>query len=139
MNIRKLAVFAVVVLNAAIISSLLAQGGRAGRLYDPSTESTVQGKVTKVDAVTGQRGWSGIHLIVASQGQQYEVHVGPAAYVERNGFAFSVGDSLDIVGSEVLYNGAKAVIAREIKKNGKTLALRDKQGFPMWSGRSMSQ
>jgi hypothetical protein len=121
-------------LNTAIVSSLLAQGGQGRRLYNPSTEITVRGNVTTIDTATGRRGWNGIHVAVDSQGVKYDVHVGPSAYVKRNGFTFAVGDQIEIVGSEVAYNGTKVLIAREIKKDGKDLVLRDKQGFPLWSG-----
>lgn len=139
MKATRLAAFTMFALSAALASSLLAQGGRSGRLYDPSTEKTVQGKVTKVAPVASQRGWSGIHLIVESQDQQYEVHAGPEPYLQQKGFTFAVGDQVEIVGSEILYNGAKTLIAREIKKDGKTLMLRNQQGVPMWSGRLMRQ
>jgi hypothetical protein len=134
MNVRRLAAFTIFVLNAAIVSSLFAQGGRGGRFYNPSTEITVQGKVAAIDSVNGRRGWNGIHLTVESEGVKYDVHLGPAAYVERNGFTFAAGDQVEIVGSEVVYNGTKALIAREIEKGEKKLTLRDKQGFPLWSG-----
>lgn len=135
MNIRRLAAFTIFALNASLVSSLLGQGGRGGRLYNPSTEITVQGNVTTIDTVTGRRGWNGIHLTVESKkGVRYDVHVGPAAYVEKNGFAFAAGDQVEVVGSEVAYNGNRALIAREIKKDNKVLALRDKQGLPLWSG-----
>lgn len=140
MNVRRSVAFAMFMLNAAIVSSLLAQGGQGRRLYNPSTEITVRGRVTTIDSATGRRGWSGIHLAVESQGVKHDVHIGPSAYLERNGFTFAVGDQVEIVGSEVPYNGTKALLAREIKRDGKTLALRDKQGFPLWSGgRAASQ
>jgi hypothetical protein len=34
----------------------------------------------------------------------------------------------------VKIEGADALIAREVKKGGKTLTLRDAQGVPAWSG-----
>lgn len=134
MNVRRLVTYTVLALNVALASSLLAQGGQGGRLYNSSTEITVRGNVTRIDTVTGRQGWNGIHLTVESEGVKYDVHVGPAPYVERNGFTFATGDQVAIIGSEVVYNGTKALIAREIKKDEKTLALRDKQGFPLWSG-----
>lgn len=134
MNVQRFAAFTMFVLNAVIVSSVLAQGGRGHRLYNPATETTVQGKVMTVDSVPGRRGWNGIHLAVESEGVKYDVHLGPAAYVEQNGFTFAAGDQIKIVGSEVVYNGKKALIAREIDKNERKLPLRDREGFPLWSG-----
>lgn len=128
-TLRRITLF---VLNVTMAASLLAQGGR-GRLYNPSTETTVQGRVLTVDSVGGRRGWSGIHLTLESKDVKYDVHVGPKTYVDGHGFKFAVGDQLQVVGSEVASGETKSLIAREIEKEGKTLVLRDKQGFPVWS------
>ena len=130
-QIRFLAVWSLATL---ITIPALAQAGGRARLYNPSTETTLQGTVSAVTNPTGRRGWSGIHLSVQSGGQTYDVHVGPSAYVTSSGFAFATGDKIQVTGSKVQLNGADALIAREITKDGKTLSLRDKQGFPKWSG-----
>ena len=86
------------------------------------------------------RGWKGLHLTVQSGEEKYDVHVGPSAYVESKGFKFAEGDQVEVIGSKVDMNGAPALIAREIKTDGKVLSLRDKKGFPLWSGgRPMAQ
>jgi hypothetical protein len=112
----------------------LAQGpGRAGLMYDPNTGTTVKGTVDKVEQITGRQGWPGTHLTLRTKDGTYDVHVGPSSYVSKNGFAFAIGDQIEVVGSKVNIGGADAIISREIKKNGKVLTLRDSQGIPMWS------
>ena len=117
---------------AAIGFAALAQTGR-NRLYDPSTETTVKGTVSKVATVTGRAGCNGIHLSLQSEDKTWDVHVGPAAYSNQKGFPFSIGDQLEVTGSQVQFNGADALIAREITRGGEVLTLRDKQGVPRWS------
>ena len=140
MNFRRLGILIASVFTAAVLGGVLAYGQMGPRHYDPSTETTVQGSVTAVNTVTGMRRWTGLHLTVQSADKKYDVHVGPSTYVDSSGFKFAEGDQVEVVGSKVDVNGAPALIAREIRKDGKVLSLRDKQGFPLWSGgRRMAQ
>jgi hypothetical protein len=140
MNFRKPGFFTAILITAGMALSVLAQAQRGNRLYNPSTETTLQGSVTAVNTVTGRRGWNGVHLTLQSAGQKYDVHVGPSAYVSAHGFTFAEADRVEVVGSKVDMNGTATLVAREIKKDGKVLSLRDKQGFPLWSGgRRMAQ
>lgn len=111
-----------------------AQGLRGARNYDPSTEATVKGKVTQVQQVPGRRGWNGTHLVLETEAGILNVHVGPSSYISRQGFSFRPGDEVEVLGSKVKLGNSEAVIAREIKKEDKTLLLRDAQGIPQWAG-----
>jgi uncharacterized cupredoxin-like copper-binding protein len=130
-RVRRLAMIALAVLFAG---SALAQVQGGARIYDPSTETTVQGTIDTVTNTTGRHGWSGMHLRLKSGDKVYEVHVGPSAYIEKSGFTFSAGEQIEVVGSKVQLQGVDTLIAREITKDGKHLTLRDKQGIPAWSG-----
>jgi hypothetical protein len=103
-------------------------------MYDPSTEDTLEGTVSAVTTITGRGGWNGLHFTLRTSDGAYEVHVGPSAYVSQSGFTLSEGGPVEVVGSRVAIDGTKALIAREIRKNGKVLSLRDKRGFPLWAG-----
>ncbi|MDE3148025.1 MAG: DNA-binding protein [Acidobacteriota bacterium] len=117
-----------------VAAPALAQAGGRARLYNTATETTLQGTVSAVTNPVGRRGQSGTHLSLQSGGQTYDVHVGPSTYIANAGFTFAAGDRIEVTGSKVQLNGADAIIAREITKDGKLLTLRDKQGFPKWSG-----
>jgi hypothetical protein len=120
-------------LGACLAGSALAQvGSSARRLYDPNTETTVKGTVEKVTEI-GDQGRTGTHLILRTSGQALGVHVGPTAYVAESGFTFLAGDQVEVTGSKINVDGADAILAREIKKEGKVLTLRDRQGIPRWS------
>ena len=71
-------------------ASALAQRGRgqgAGRMYDPATETTVKGTVEEVKQVSGPRGGpGGVHLILKTDKETLEVHLGPTTFLEKQKF-----------------------------------------------------
>lgn len=101
--------------------------------YDPKTEVTMSGTVDRVTQQTGRRGWAGTHLFLKTDQGAIEVHVGPTDYITSQQFSFAAGDILEVTGSKVTMQGKDALLAREIKKEGKTLVLRNAQGIPKWS------
>lgn len=102
--------------------------------YDPATVQVIAGEVTAVDQATGRAGLTGIHLDVKTAAGVEYVHLGPEAFVTGKGVAVAVGDKVEIVGSKVTIAGTAVVLAREIKKGGTRVALRDSAGFPLWAG-----
>jgi hypothetical protein len=78
-------------------------------------------------------GWNGTHLMVKTDSETLEVHIGPTFYLEEQKFTFGVGDQIEVTGSKVKYQGVDALLAREVKKGDKTLLLRNAQGIPLWS------
>jgi hypothetical protein len=105
-------------------------------MYDVKTETTIKGTVDSIETVTGMgRTLGGTHLILKTDTEMLEVHVGPAAYLTEKGIAFAKGDMLEIVGSRVTIDNKAVVIAKQIKKGDKTWTLRDASGRPLWSGR----
>ena len=104
--------------------------------YDPATEISAKGTVEIVEVLsqgdcpdcTG-----GVHLVVESEGQNYDVHLGPSSFLEAKDWRLEAGDEIQIVGSKVAQNGTSALLAREISKDGRTLVLRNPEGVPLWS------
>lgn len=108
--------------------------GQRTRMYDPATETTVKGTVAEVNNVTGRHGWNGTHLTLKANGKTIDVHLGPSAFLKEKEFNFAKGDEIEVTGSKATYGNSTAIIAREVKKGGKTLVLRNAQGIPEWSG-----
>ena len=102
-------------------------------MYDSKTEMTITGTVQEVKELPGYGRGTGTHLTVKAGNDLYDVHVGPTWYLTQEKYAFAKGDHLDVIGSKIKYQGADALIARQIKKDGSTLTLRDDQGVPLWS------
>jgi hypothetical protein len=76
---------------------------------------------------------SGTRIILKTEKENLEVHVGPTAFVTQSGFTFAKGDQVEVVGSRVRFGDAEVLLAREVQKEGKTLVVRDANGVPKWS------
>jgi len=107
--------------------------GQRTRMYNPATETTVKGTVEEVKTITGRHGWNGTHLTLKTEDKTIDVHLGPEAFLKKEGFNFAKGEQVEVTGSKTEYAGSEAIIAREVKKDGKTLVLRNEQGIPKWS------
>lgn len=122
----------------------MGQGGQMGKMgpgmhhYDKSTETTLTGEVTEVLDQEHGAGM-GLHLTVEANSQLYDIALGPASWVEQQGFEFQKGDKVEITGSDVQLKEQHLLLAREITKDGKVLKLRDEDGLPLWSGRKMGK
>jgi hypothetical protein len=110
-------------------------GGGYQRMYDPATVETVSGTVASIDKVTPMKGMSpGVHLTLETEKGPVSVHLGPEWYVERLDTKLAEGDSVEVKGSRVTYDGKPAIIAAEVKKGDDVLTLRDDSGIPAWAG-----
>lgn len=108
-------------------------GGKGLPRYNPSTEMTLKGAVEKVTQNTSPPGWPGAHLTLKPGTETLDVHVGPSDFLAEKKFEIAAGDQVEVVGSKSKYEGADALLAREIEKGDKSLILRNAQGIPQWS------
>lgn len=125
-------------LSVALAPAQTLTAGKAGRMYDPATETNLKGSV---EAVTqNARGqMMGTHFTVKVGEVTHDVMLGPSSFISSKGFSFAKGDSIEVTGSRVMMGGTEYVIAREIVKDGKALTLRDKSGTPQWAGSGMGR
>lgn len=138
MRLRKSASIGLAISALALLVALptWAQGqGRQGnaRHYNPATEVREKGTVEDVREVTGNQGWTGMHILLKTDKEDLDVHLGPTAFIADSGFTFAQGDHIEVVGSRVKVGATDALLAREVQKDGKTLVLRDANGIPKWS------
>ena len=113
-------------------------GGMRGQgpRYDTSTEVTVRGTVQEVKQVTGglgMRNATGTHVILETDQERIEIHLGPSSFIADRKLVLESGDVVEVIGSRVTIAGTDAILAREIRKGEQTVTLRDAQGFPAWS------
>ncbi len=136
----------VLALAGGVIATLLAvtqawpqmgPGMGYGRLYDPSTEITTHGVVEAVQHVAYPCWSGGTHVTLKTKQGSYDVRLGPTLFLSQNNFSFGKGDTLSVTGSKLSVQGTSVLVAREVSRNGKTLTLRNAQGFPAWAGRGM--
>jgi len=107
-------------------------GRHSARRYNPATEVRETGTIEGVRQVGGNRGWTGTHILLKTENEDLDVHLGPTEYLAESGFTLVKGDYIEVLGSRVRVGATDALLAREVQKEGKTLVLRDASGTPKW-------
>jgi hypothetical protein len=115
------------------LPSFAQRGGPRSPMYNPATEVTMKGSVEAVTQLTGPQGWAGTHLSLKTDKENIDVHVGPSWYLTQQKIDFAKGDKIEVAGSRIKWENKDALIAREVKKSGQTITLRNSQGIPAWS------
>lgn len=106
-----------------------------GRMYDPNTVERIAGQVAGVETITPAKGMAnGVHLLVKTDRETVSVHLGPLWYIENQDITIEPEDKIEVRGSRITFEGRPVIIAAEVRKGGEILELRDKKGFPVWSG-----
>ncbi|HEU4385622.1 MAG TPA: hypothetical protein VFR85_19205 [Anaeromyxobacteraceae bacterium] len=108
--------------------------GEPGRMFDPDTVTTVQGRISHIQRIDRGRGHRGIHVTLAVGSEALPVHLGPDFYVDGQGLKLAEGDVVEVKGSRVTFQGEPAIIAQELRRGADVLALRDADGVPLWRG-----
>jgi hypothetical protein len=130
----KLVLTILVLALTGLTAGLYAQRGPA-RLYD-GTAMAFDGTIEKV-VQSKHMHMTGVHLLIKSQNETLEVHLGPAAFLAEKNATFREGDAVSVIGWRAPRSDRFFVIAREVKKGDQVLTLRNEQGVPLWSGRMM--
>lgn len=143
MTLKKIMIVFVAVL---VVSSVaFAQGRGQGRgwgqgargvcvNYQSAKPVLVEGKIVKVETMENTRGRfdKGVHLVVKTKSGDTTVHMGPEAWMTKNGLTFKKGNAVKLKTYKGTLNNATAFVASEVTLGGKNVALRDKDGRPMW-------
>ncbi|NUO07559.1 MAG: DNA-binding protein [Candidatus Brocadia sp.] len=110
-------------------------GAPYNKIYDPKTVETISGEVVSVDIITPMKGMCyGVHLMVKADKETISVHLGPGWYIENQDTKIEPKDKVEVTGSRVTLEGKPVIIAAEVRKGEEILKLRNKEGFPLWSG-----
>jgi hypothetical protein len=141
---------AVLLLAAAPVPAQPQRGmGPRMPMYDLKTETTLTGTVAEVRTVSemmGGRGggmgmqgrgmqgmgMEGTHVMLKTDAETIEVHVGPSAFLKERQVELLQGDAIEVLGSRVKIGEADALLAREIRKGETRWTLRDASGRPEW-------
>ncbi len=115
-----------------LASSSLAQTPR-GPMYQWGTEKTLTGTIKEVQTTQGRRpGMVGVHLAVDTKDGAFTAMVGPYQALQSQGYEPKEGDQVELLGSVLKINDQNVIIVKTLKASGKTVELRDAQGFPLW-------
>ncbi len=96
--------------------------------YDRSTEITLSGSV-----LYAGEGPLGVYVIMKDRleanGQVNEVmvHLAPRQVLSEGGLEIVAGDKIRVIGSRTNWNGSEIILAREVSKQGVTVALRERK------------
>lgn len=106
-------------------------------MYDKRAEVTVMGTIEEVREMTGMSGMAGgsmrgMHLMLKTDKETFEVHLGPVPYLKEQKVEFAKGDAIEVSGARVTMGGRRVILAREIRKGDQTWTLRDADGRPRW-------
>ncbi len=101
--------------------------------YIVKDEVTLQGNVEQVKKYECPiSGTVGTHLVFTAEGKKYEVHLGPAKFLEEYGINLKAGDFITLVGVKTNFNNEPAMLARQIERENDVFFFRDKKGRPLW-------
>ena len=103
------------------------------RTYSQAALETVSAEVIDVYEATSRQGYrAGLHLLIKTNEETIDVHLGPISYIEGQNFNFEPGDVLKIKGDLLNDSQIPTMIATEVTKDNETLTLRYEDGFPLW-------
>ncbi len=110
-------------------------GTKYAAMYNPATVETLSGTVQDIAPVVPFKGmYSGVMVVLKTDKETLNVHLGPAWYVERLDVKIDKGDTIEVKGSKTTFANAPTIIASEIKKADTVIVLRDNNGIPVWAG-----
>ena len=131
--IASIAILALLVPAAAQQAPAQKPVAKAVQEYIVKDEVRLQGKVEQVKKYDCPvSGTVGTHLVFSAEGKKYEVHLGPAKFLEEYGINLKEGDSIVLVGVKVDMNQEPAMLARQIERENDVFFFRDKKGRPLW-------
>jgi hypothetical protein len=102
--------------------------------FDPATLQTISGKVAAYETVGGFGPYGMKALTVETEGKELTIMLGPEFYLTDEKLSLKEGDEVTVVASPAGYRTKTFFVAKKVTAKGKTLALRDEAGFPIWRG-----
>lgn len=101
--------------------------------FDPANQTTIKGVIEQVNNYECPiSGTMGSHLTVRSGPGTVEVHLAASKFLNEYGIAFTKGDSVEVTGTKVVFDGKPALLARQITVGDRTYSFRNDKGIPLW-------
>jgi len=122
---------------AAVALSLLPLAAAAAEdlPYDHHTRVTMKGTVREVKRIPSGR-TAGVMLVVETELEKIEVHLGPTSFVDAQPVELQQGDRIDVTGSWISIGmpGREEpyLVAEKVIRAGQVLRLREESGRPLW-------
>ena len=100
-------------------------------VFDPSTVTTIKGRITEIVRVEHGRNFTGVHLKVKAGDETLVVHAGPSFFIDPK-MTFAVNDELEATGSRIKLDEVPTLLATQLTKGGKTVQIRTPDGKPLF-------
>jgi hypothetical protein len=116
-------------------------GWPMGRMYNPKTVETLDGKIESLETVTASRMDIPARVLLKLKTNQeiVTVYLGPKWYLEKQKAKLAPGDYIQIKGSRITLDNKPVILPNTITKGGEVLQFWDEQGSPRWRGQGMGQ
>ena len=98
--------------------------------YSVSREVSLQGTVVSFAGNSAVPA-IGPRVVLQTSSGQIDAHLGNLRLLEANHLTLSQGDSIRVVGENVVVGGSTEFLARLLQKGNQTIALRSSRGFPL--------
>ncbi len=102
--------------------------------YNVDKEVNIRGTVRQVIMEPRHADTAPFLMVILEEkatGKQYRVEISPVWFFEQDLYQ---GESLSITGSLVSEGAVNLIMARQVRFRGDVMTVRDKHGFPNWSG-----
>ncbi len=63
-----------------------------------------------------------------------DVLVAPEKFLKEMEITFAKGETIEVLGSQLTVDGEVILLAREVRRNGDVMTIRDEEGKPVWVG-----
>lgn len=98
--------------------------------YDKSSEVKVKGVIDEVKTADDDT----VHITLKSDKGAVDVMLAPEKFLKDMEITFAKGDTVEILGSQLINAGNPILLAREVTRNGDVMVMRDDAGKPAWVG-----
>jgi hypothetical protein len=112
-------------------------GPKPMQSYDVNREVSLVGTVIKFDAAS-EKPPIGAHLLLQTSSAQVDVHLGNGRVLQANHFDLNPGDSVRIVGENLVSGDSAIFTARIVQKSAQAVAVRNTKGFPLLPASAMT-
>ena len=100
------------------------------RAYEMTRETVLQGTVVKYTEAATEAPL-GPHAMIQTGSGVVDVHLGNARLLQANHLSLAGGDTVRIVGENILVGTKTQFVARLIQKGSQVVTIRSTRGFPL--------
>ena len=112
------------------MAAFAAKDPAAAPQYDPKTESSFTGTITKVHEAGGAL--DGVYVTVATKTETHEVYLAPASFVRMLEIPLKTGLTVELTASSITFEAKPLMLARGLTIGKNQYTLRDRSGVPNW-------